>query len=102
MTAHDDDCEMQLAYPFVVCQSQGGPYPDDAFVAGVQLGQLIGELKHSRPIYHEATVMPALVPQIDLVAMHEGYSMTSEPWEAAPDDWAFVSLTRTAGEEATL
>lgn len=30
----EEEQEYDLVMPFVVCQSQGGPYDDDAFVGG--------------------------------------------------------------------
>jgi hypothetical protein len=84
----------EMAYPLVVCQSNGGPYDDDAFVAGAQLGQIVAELRERQPPLYERYVDSALVPQIDLVAMHEGYAMQAEPWDEHPDEWTLVTLRR--------
>jgi len=66
----------QLVMPFVLVKSNGGPYDDKAFAAGMACGQIWTELQtlssHGavpRPRY----VRPEHVPQLDLIAMHFGY-----------------------------
>lgn len=81
--------EYGLLYPFVVCDDHGGPYPSEAFVAGVRFGNWQTMLK-VRPHQHQSYEPPALVPQLDLLAMHEGYTMTTKPWS---DDWTLVTFT---------
>lgn len=80
--------------PFVVCLSAGGPYDDIAFVAGVRFQQVRGELM-MKPKVHLVTAETALVPQLDLLAMEQGYDIESVEWE---DDsyWSIVTLTRTS------
>jgi len=72
----DEEGEYELVLPFVICKSDGGPYDDQAFVAGVNCGQLMAELQaltqHSalpRPRY----ARPEYLPQYDLIAMQHGY-----------------------------
>lgn len=90
-----DDAELLL--PFVVCQSQGGPFDDDAYTAGFETATLWVDLERSGPALHtvvEVTVHTANVPQIDLVAMHHGYSITA--FQDAPqgaDGWTALTLT---------
>ncbi|HEV2928401.1 MAG TPA: hypothetical protein VGW74_06900 [Propionibacteriaceae bacterium] len=85
-----------LAMPFVVCRSKGGPYDDEAFVNGVRCGQVSEQLEvaaQGRKSFHpDWPVPPALVPQLDLLAMRYGYQMTSKPWADAPAEWVFVSF----------
>lgn len=69
-----------LVYPFVVCTSQGGPWDDQAFVAGVQLGVLVQRMECGEKDI-SSYVHPDLVPQIDLATMHSGYQMRAEPWD---------------------
>jgi hypothetical protein len=93
----DEEDGFGLVYPFVVCQSKGGPYDDSAFVAGCQFGQVAAEAKQipkgqSRAWY----VYPEIVAQLDLLAMHEGLHLTSEPWDEHPEEWALVTLRRPA------
>lgn len=68
-----------LIMPFIVCQSEGGPYDDDAFVAGVNCGALDEELRVlalSRATPHGRYVNPKYLPQFDLIAMEHGYTIT--------------------------
>lgn len=86
------DGEYGLVMPFVVCQSKGGPYDDDAFVAGYQAGSLSVTL--SQPIDPggmTVTVRTDLVPQVDLIAMHHQCVTASEPCTDA-DGWSFVTI----------
>ena len=101
-----DDNETPAGYglvmPFVVTVSQGGPYDDNAFVAGWEAGWLDAMLLACRPLGAtvERYVDSSLVPQLDLVAMRHRYTMTVEPWEEHPDDWSFVTFAPgLVGEE---
>lgn len=76
MSAEENTYRMVM--PFVLTQSNGGPYDDAAFSAGMTCGQIWTELMvlatHGalpRPRY----VQPAHIPQIDLIAMKYGYSL---------------------------
>lgn len=71
--------ERTLVMPFVLCQSEGGPYEDDAFVAGYTCATLAAELRalavhRSTPRPH--LVRPAHLPQVDLIAMLHGYKIS--------------------------
>jgi hypothetical protein len=84
-----------LVMPFVVIESQGGSYKDDAFVAGVRFQQDRSELEAAPHIVEWANyVFPSMVPQYDLLAMHLGFTMTAEPWEEHPGDWVLVTFRR--------
>ena len=84
--------------PFVVCQSQGGPYDDTAFVAGARFGQIEHEAKTILPGRQKQWWSePGLVPQLDLVAMENGLNMTTEPWDEHPDEWVLVTFSRSEG-----
>jgi hypothetical protein len=69
-----------LVMPFVVCQSNGGPFDDAAFVAGVQFGDLSRQLAGGGPV-EPAYVNPDLWAQLDLAAMHYGYRLIVQPWD---------------------
>lgn len=86
------DAGYGLVMPFVVCQSAGGPYDDDAFVAGYECGRLEMVLAQG-PESVELPVHTASVPQVDLIAMKQGYAMTAERWEDG-EEWTSVSLTK--------
>lgn len=88
-----EDSEYGLVMPFVVCASKGGPYADESFVAGVRFGEMTMRLEAGEtPVVSYEP--PALVPQFDLLAMHCGYRLTSEPWDEHPDDWSLVTFTK--------
>lgn len=78
-----------LVMPFVVCESKGGPYPDQAFVAGWIAGTLDSELEDG-PDERALYVYPELVPQIDLIAMRRGYQLRTED----AGEWTLAVLTR--------
>jgi hypothetical protein len=69
--------EYGLVMPFVVCQSHGGPYEDGAFVAGYECGWLDMALGVVAKVGGtvERWVRPASLPQLDLIAMHYGYTL---------------------------
>lgn len=100
MRSDDDETGWNLVMPFVVCQSQGGPYDDESFVAGwtlatvdVRLGQCAVD---RRPM---SVLMPApSVPQVELIAMKHGYLTAVEPHEDAPEEWSTVTFLLPAPE----
>lgn len=92
MSAAHEHHEFGLVMPFVVCEDQGGPYNADAFVAGCRYGAIEALLKH-KPSQHEAYEPSALVPQLDLLAMHEGYGFKAQEWEDDPF-WSHVLFVR--------
>jgi hypothetical protein len=72
-----DDAE-EVAYglimPFVVCESQGGPYQDESFVAGYELGNLSAQLE-AHPPFIRLPLRTASMRQVDLIAMRHGYTL---------------------------
>lgn len=85
------DNEYGLVMPFVVTQSQGGPYEDHSFVAGYQCGQIDKMLEIlDGKSGAQFTVRRNLLPQLDLVAMRHGYKLHSDD---AEHGWVFVSFT---------
>jgi hypothetical protein len=96
-----DPADYGLVMPFVVCESVGGPYEDRAFVAGVRYGQIAAEVAELKPGHAWSwTVETPLVRQLDLLAMHEGLTMTAEPWDEHPDEWVHVILVRSQSVES--
>ncbi len=93
-----------LVMPFVVCASQGGPYEDGAFVAGYQAGRLDSAMAAIAAVQGDGmstTIYRALVPQLDLLAMHHGFPHTTAKDfdEENPDkpvfgDWVQWSCSR--------
>jgi hypothetical protein len=88
----------ELAMPFVVVESVGGPYQDNSFVAGYTLGRLDVLLETQHPSLHQAWLTPEMVPQVDLIAMRHGYAMQSDLIRMEDDDfvWANVQLRKVA------
>jgi hypothetical protein len=99
---HDqpEDDGWHLAVPFVVCQSQGGPYDDEAFVAGFQAGQISRSLAAAKAIGADRlrlTVRTDLVKQLDLIAMDAGFALTVAEVEETEDhpampEWTFATF----------
>jgi Arc/MetJ family transcription regulator len=93
-----------IAVPFVVCESQGGPYDDDAFAAGFDAGRISQALKSARAAGATAlryTVRTALVTQLDLIAMDAGFTLSTAEVEETEDhpampEWMFATFEATA------
>jgi hypothetical protein len=92
---------LELVMPFVVVASKGGPYDDEAFVAGWAAGELALAMKTLESIGAEVTrtVPTSLVPQIDLIAMQHGYRVQAKPWVEDPDTWTVVRIARPEDED---
>ncbi len=92
-----EEAEHELVMPFVVCSSKGGPYDDSAFVAGYRCGQfdqiLGGALGVGGPAECTFPAEPGLVPQLDLLAMHHGYTLVAVPWKDGAD-WVTATFTK--------
>lgn len=88
----DEGTNYDLLMPLVVCQSNGGHYDDEAFVAGIRYGMWVSLLKLS-PYSHANYESPHLVSSLELLAMSEHYTMTvSEPTEDG--FWVLVTMTK--------
>ncbi len=91
----NDDEEYDLAFPFIVCKSQDGPYDDDSFVAGCHFGKIQQGCKTIALGHKKEWCVPSpLVPQIELLALYEGCTMMAVPWNECPDEWTFVTIQR--------
>ena len=78
----DHDVEFGLVMPFVVCQSKGGPYDDEAYVAGYEMGKLDEALRVMRELgwtKHARTLHADNREQADLLAMHHGFDVKFSP-----------------------
>ncbi len=96
----------ELLYPFVACASQGGPYDDDAFVAGVQVGRLDRSLELAAAAGADrlsATVYTTLVPQLELAAMARGWPIVLAEQVAETEDhpampeWSQITFMTARG-----
>jgi hypothetical protein len=96
--------QYSLKVPFTVCESQGGPYEDRSFVAGVQTGAVLAELGSLSPHVDSVTFMvyPALRRQMELVGMAEGFPVAEFTyWEDDREAWMWVTFRRRADTEDT-
>ena len=89
----DREPEYELAMPFVLCASAGGPYDDDAFVAGWECCKIDHLLENGRFAVTEETVRTDNLPQLDLIAMRYGFTMEVEH---ADGGWTIARFTKTA------
>lgn len=68
-----------LVMPFVLCESKGGRFEDEAFTAGWALGGLDRELalaKHNTMTPGDRYMRVEYRPQADLIAMRHGFILT--------------------------
>lgn len=93
-----------LVMPFVVC-GDDGPYDSASFVAGCRFTQdqmqLDAETVTGDGWTWQRYVYPAMLPQYDLLAMHHGLVMESEPWDEHPDEWTLITFRRPELAEDT-
>lgn len=88
----DDEGDFGLVLPFTVVKSKGGPFDDDAYAAGFEAGRVWAELDH-RPRSLTGSYRTVNVPQLDLIAMHFGYSLTVTDYDEWPD-WKGCDFNR--------
>lgn len=84
--------EYGLVMPFVLCTSNGGPYDDEAFVVGWEMGALEAWLEAGQPNGAQRQIHSTAVPQADLLAMRYGYAMSAEPYDEVPE-WTLLTFT---------
>ncbi len=96
----DDTNDLSLIMPFVVCEGNGGPYNDEAFVAGYTAGVIDAALHSLEHIHAHVTwwVPSKLVPQLDLLAMRYRFSMEVNVWEEDPET-SMVTFGPPHGED---
>ncbi|HEY7044477.1 MAG TPA: hypothetical protein VH419_12475 [Nocardioidaceae bacterium] len=80
--------------PLVLCQSEGGPYEDDAFESGWRLGDLAANLAQPGISALADSIRREERHQADLIAMAHGYVMSVEPGDDPV--WLSVTFTRSA------
>ncbi len=85
--------EFEMVMPFLPVASRGGPFEDQAFVAGYQAGRLDAQLEHERPPEVLVLVDERLREQADLIAMGRGYTLEAQ---GAGEGWVRLRLTRVA------
>lgn len=93
---YEPETVYEMVMPLVVCKTQGGVYDDDSFVAGWTLALLDRDL--AERAVDRIPLRPAMMPQVDLIAMKHGYGVAAEPWDQAPDEWWVVDFVRESAE----
>ncbi len=99
-----ENLEFELAMPFLATISNGGTLDDAAYVAGVELGDMMNQIAVMGAGPLDRAVHPQNVSTIDLLAMRHGLLMEVVPSymvDTTPeqrDEWAWVRLTRPAVE----
>lgn len=94
----DDESTYELAVPFICCQSQGGPYDDEAFAAGFDLGQLDRQMLVGGLVAIECQVRGPSFRQLDLLAMHRGWvltMLTGPNVDPDGEEWVPIELVPT-------
>lgn len=98
------EVDYDVVMPFIACESQGGPFPDDAFVAGFRCGAVDAMLNLTRAALEAGEGLtddviqcrePELA-QLDLIAMRRGFTMDAEPVD---DEWFAITFTRAVGDD---
>lgn len=100
-----EDEGYDLLYPFICVTSKGGPYDDDAFTAGMAVGQIDRALTVALAAGADrfrTTVRTDLVPQLELVGMARGFPVVvaeqveeSEGHPAMPE-WSLITFLTEA------
>lgn len=97
-----DEVGFGIVMPFVVVTSKGGPYDDAAYVAGYEAGVLqtrfdSAEVLLTTTITCEMPFHTENIPQLDLIAMRNGWTVESED---AGDGWTYCTFRRVRDTEA--
>lgn len=83
-----------LDIPFVVVESVGGPFNDDAYVAGWEAAMVNYALGSRHIVVTTMMVHEANLKQLDIIAMAKGYNMDElARYEEAPG-WVQVGFNR--------
>lgn len=98
MSDDEQEAGYGLVMPFVVTESEGGPYNDVAFVAGWTCAAIDEALSHSGTSW-SGYVPPGILPQLDLIAMRRHLVVTQEPWEGHEAEWTLVTIGLPNGSE---
>lgn len=96
MSDHDDadGNGWELMIPFVVTKSHGGPFDDDAFTAGYEMGgfgQRCAVAASLNLLPFTITIRRSNVTQADLIAMHQDLALTDEAMSEEVYDQAMIA-----------
>lgn len=95
MPDSENEATYGLIMPFVLCASNGGPFRDEDFVAGVQIGALDVEMRIAKTldgVPKARYLSKALYEQIDLMGMRFGFKVHTTELEKDddPDGYYFA------------
>ncbi|MCI3246288.1 hypothetical protein [Streptomyces spinosisporus] len=99
--AESSEGEYEAVMPFVLTKSQGGPFDDGAFVAGMTCGALDQELTITAALHtlpRERYIDARFLKQVDLIAMRHGYRIElgdlDEPsgWQVVRFEWGETEI----------
>lgn len=93
---YEPEHHLELVMPFVCVTSVGGPFDDDAFVAGYQLGRLDQELAVLDALEFASDsrlVDTRCLDQLDLIAMKHGWRVSHRGYESE-GGWVDIDLER--------
>ncbi|MGD9989059.1 hypothetical protein [Pseudonocardia sp.] len=92
---HEDHAE--LVMPFVVVASKGGPFDDDAYTAGYEMGLLDAALAAGGIAIGQRTLREENRAQADLIAMRHGY--VAEFQHSDVEGWVYMRFTRPEADD---
>lgn len=101
MTDEDDGLpHFEMIMPFVVVDTEGGPFDDASYCAGYEAGRWASKVEAAKSLrldVQRETVHRANLPQLDLVAMRYGAQLAVHDWQEDIDEgtqaqWAVVSV----------
>jgi len=98
MTHDPGEHDMAMVMPFTVVASAGGPYDDQAFIAGFQAGQVDKALQVAAAAGAtelRVTVFSTLVGQLELVGMRHGFGHVVVDESAAWPQWSTLAFAYT-------
>jgi hypothetical protein len=95
----DEESVAELVMPFVGVKSKGGPFDDQAFTAGYEMGLLDALLGHAYTFgIVDRTLRVENREQADLLAMRHGWRAKFADTEV--EGWIYAEFVRVpAGEE---
>jgi hypothetical protein len=103
-TPDHSDHEHELVMPFITVTSKGGPHDDNAYVAGYTCGRLdalLGMYAHLGVLGHEQWFAADVAPQVDLIAMKNGYHAVVDDESDEYPGFQRAVFTLAGGDDAT-
>ncbi len=94
INADPDDAHLELVMPFIVCETNGGPFEDQAYCAGWEAGVIDCKLMALSAFGQSATdllCVEANWPQVSLILMKHGWNVDESSMSIA-DGWVSVKV----------